>query len=146
MLQRVLNERAPATEERITETETRLGVRLPDRYRQHLLAHNGGRPEPSVYRAGRGWEAVQIFYAVDGEEHDDIVQVRNALRGRIPKEFLGVAEDSFGNVLCLGVAGPHLGHVYFWDHEREGGRRMSNMTLVAKSWDEFLGMLQDMPA
>jgi hypothetical protein len=76
---------------------------------------------------GGGEDLVRYFRGLhDGSNyhnlHEPLQTYRN--QGRMPAELIPIASDSFGNWVCLGVAGEAKGHVYFWDHERESAVRM----------------------
>ena len=65
---------------------------------------------------------------------------------RVPAGFIGIAESAGGNLICLSLGSEDQGAVYFWDHnwEAEDGEvpDMSNMTLVAHSFSEFIDALR----
>ena len=51
----------PTTEEQISKFEKHIGHRLPSGYRNFLLEHNGGKPEPDAFKMNL-W----------GEEEEDV--------------------------------------------------------------------------
>lgn len=139
-------------EEDILTLEQQLGIRLPDGYREFLLEHNGGRPEPNVFpiQDGKGGDSVlDWFLRIQEGNLYDILDTLDTFRGRIPTNFLPIAVDAFGNLLCLSIQEPDLGKIFFWDHEKEleQYRRPgeTNIALVANSFAELLDNLKPLP-
>lgn len=125
--------------------ERRTGVTLPPQYRRWLLAHNGGRPDPSRfnYKGESGPytdSLISLFFSLSDMEAD-ITQFK-VWQQRMPDELVPIADDPFGNRICIGTAGPHEGKVYFWDHEEEQDEpTYDNCHLLADSFEEFLNGL-----
>jgi hypothetical protein len=62
-------------------------------------------------------------------------------QGRIPKKLFPIANDPFGNLICVSLTGEDCGAVYFWDHENEPDdedTEFRNIHLIADSWEEFI--------
>ncbi len=143
----------PLDERRIAELEERFGARLPEDYRRFLLQHNGGRPDPADFRLADRQGAytdsrVEAFLSVYDGEHFNFEKVLACFKGpepRIPANLVPIARDPFGNLICLSIAGPDGGTVYFWDHEREseGEPTYDNVDRIADSFGEFLAALYD---
>jgi hypothetical protein len=142
----------PTNEHEIGELERVLDIRLPSDYRSFLLRHNGGRPEPSSFFAylgpygdSRSHECVNRFLALYDGEYSNLKKYIKSYKDRIPVDFLPIARDPFGNLICLAVAGPDYGKVFFWDHELEADEGETpdyrNISFVANSFDEFLNSL-----
>ena len=150
MATRILDSQQPLSESDIAEVESRLGFRLPAQYRDFLLAHNGGRPEPRRFAISSekpdDRSVVHWFFCVkEGNAYDLLTWARRTA-DRIPPELLPVAIDPFGNLICLSVSGVNVGKVYFWDHEKEAREGeppgYDNVYLVADSFQEFLDSLE----
>lgn len=102
----------PASTEEIAELEKTIGVRLPEDYRQFLLAY--GRSmfsalvncTPSAKPLYFGWFfcVAEVLTAIDGWED------------ALPETIIPIADDDGGNAFCLGVSGPGAGKVYFHNH------------------------------
>ncbi len=116
-----LSDCGPAiTDEQIAGFEAQLKVRLPTQYRQFLLETNGGVPNhptivwlhPSGQESGT---TLATFFSLGGKE--DLRLAWQNCRLVIPDDWLAIAEDIAGNLLCLQVAGQNHGSVFFWDHE-----------------------------
>ena len=142
------------TDERIAEFESVIQGSLPEDYKRFLKEENGGRPSPDIFR----------FKTKDGNEEDSVLHYFFALyegrvgsiersfgfmKGRIPADYLAIATDSFGNMILLRTALRGLGKVYFWDHEKEDEDAdmptLKNMTAIAASFSEFIGLLEEEP-
>ena len=120
------HERIIPTEEDIERLEKRIKATLPQEYKEFLIHY--GRiafnasvifPIESCLWQDNGELKVFFGFSSDGEIYD----IRNAFdmyEGRMPVGFLPIAEDYFGNIVCLSCIGEDRGKVYFWDHEHRG--------------------------
>ena len=99
----------------IGEMEARLGVALPEPYREFLLRHNGGKPEPANYRNRK----LRLFHIVDDrfEEYANLWGDIDNMRDDLPEDVIPVAYDDSGDRVCLALAGENRGRVYLWDSE-----------------------------
>jgi hypothetical protein len=138
----------PVDEPRVLALESRFGSRLPEDYREFLLAFNGGKPVPACFqftsKSGRTSDSVvNWFLSLSHEEMLNIEAVLGWLDSRIPPDVVPIAIDPFGNFILLGLRGDVRGKVYFWDHDREPERQpdWSNIDLIADSFDGFLRAL-----
>lgn len=149
----------PAPEAALAAFESTLGGRLPEDYRQFLVASNGGfiggslwffGPTPDGSKADAGVHHIGGFRE---EPHFSLLWSRDCYQGdglRIPRELLWIMDDPFGNAICLGLTGEHRGRVYFWDHECEPDpaewdgsvAAAGNVTLLANSFTNFIGGLK----
>lgn len=136
--------------EKMQALEERLDIVLPEQYRDFLLRHNGGTPDPALFEcAGGGGSSVRSFLGVHEGPHSNFEVIFLALkvtRKALPDNVVAVAEDGGGNKVCLSLAGADVGSVYFWDHERETKKpSYKNLHLIAPSFDEFLAALYPRP-
>jgi cell wall assembly regulator SMI1 len=141
----------PLDEKRIAALEMQIGYRLPKEYRAFLAAHNGGYANGSnafryKYERGPYTESrINELLGLTAEYGSlDKNYLRMAALGRIPEKLLPIADDPFGNLICISLAGKDCGAVYFWDHENEpddGNQEFRNIHLIADSFDEFLSGL-----
>jgi hypothetical protein len=126
--------------------EERLGYRLPTEYREFLLQHNGGKPEPNILIEADGRARVGVTKFLAGGHADcELLATRLQYRERVPSDLLPVALAEGGNLICLGVFGRRENGVYFWDHEGEsGGKKPSNRNIspIAKNFTVFLDDLK----
>jgi SMI1 / KNR4 family (SUKH-1) len=150
---KLINPRAPVTDDQIDHVEALLGVTLPIAYRKFLLATNGGRPDPDGIDIS--WSADQTrcdhwrtslvsrFLAIhDGEKANFVEYNLETFKGRIPPDTIAIAYDAGGNLILLGVGEENNGKVFFWvkDHEVEEGETpgYDNVGILADSLTEFL--------
>lgn len=133
----------------IENFEKKIKHLLPDDYKKFLLENNGGHPENCVFS-----------YAMDDKENESLVNIFNAIytgktynllidyeyyqeQKRIPKNMLPIADDPFGNLICLSISGKDYGSVYFWDHELEVLRpAFENLFLISDSFQDFIDNLK----
>lgn len=141
----------PLSKEQIEVVEKRMGIRLPDDYKEFLMQFNGGQPEPATFD----------FTGVDGCENDSVVNNFLSIHDgkednfeidyffytknkRIPDNVAPIARDPAGNLICICLSGSNRGKIYFWDHELEFEKPgPSNLAYIAKSFSEFFSMLHD---
>lgn len=142
------------TEKDIAALEQRLGISLPDEYRQFILTWNGGQPEPNAFpiqdnpRDTHG--LLDRFFSIDVEDTDyDIVDNAEVFRDRVPADLLPIAFDPGGNLICVAVSGKNKGKIYFWDHNDEfpPGKvpDYHNVYFVANSFSELIDNLSELP-
>jgi cell wall assembly regulator SMI1 len=149
MTVKICRAREPLSEHDITQVEVQLGLSLPAGYRNFLLAHNGGRPEPDAFpihnNPSDDHGLVHNFLCIKKEDNYNLTVWAKRYRGRIPSDLLPIAKDPGGNLICLSVSGADVGKVYFWDHEEEAGEGETpgydNVYFVANSFQEFLESL-----
>jgi len=137
-----------ADEAAIAAVEAQLGIRFPEDYRRFLAEFNGAQPEGNVFDVPSMAEqsSVRVFYGATGDEYDDLVLNWKVFLGRMPANLIPIAEDDFGNLVVISVAGCNTGRVFFWDHDREAPQGETadyrNVHEVAQSFDAFLQQLR----
>jgi hypothetical protein len=134
------------TESDIQAFETRLNARLPEDYRQFLMQHNGGKPEPYCFRVDMNGfpneSAITYFLCLSDTEQDSLSRYLKIYRDRIPVNLLPIALPLAVNLVCLSIAGDDYGTVYFWDHNWENDELdYTNVHFVAHSFNELLNNL-----
>jgi hypothetical protein len=153
MLADIENLLGTTAENDIPRLESILNLRLPQDYRQFLLKYNGGIPaqDTFVFPGTSEGSCVDVFYGIGPDDYYDLANMQRVLEGRLPKHFLAVAGDPFGNKVCICVAGEHVGKIYYWDHEREADPSQGdtpdtteNVILIADSFKEFLASLYEL--
>jgi hypothetical protein len=136
--------------EAIAEFEARRRMLLPLEYKQFLLNSNGGWPVPNVFEVP-GWHgkgsSVLMFYGIHDDPNYQLDGKCETFEERVPADLIPIANDDYGNNICIGWKGKRDGKIYFWDHEDEldghGGFRQDylNVFLLADSLQEFLDSL-----
>ena len=122
----------PTSEEFISQAETRLGVRLPDSYRAHLLVQNGGELEV-------GDESWNLFPVADNSDRKRLARSANHIVAEaagarawagFPPKGIAIASNGAGDFLPLmpDEADPsRLGPVvHLWEHETRLHHWMAN--------------------
>ena len=147
----ISNSKLVINDKRLRELESRFNIILPDEYRQFILINNGGTPMPNVFEfidteGKKSNSLVHYFLAIyDGNGFDNIEQnyLLYISEKRIPSDIFPIAEDPFGNMVCVSVASGDYGKVYFWDHELEFEDNYGNLSLIANSFNEFIHKLKE---
>jgi hypothetical protein len=135
----------------IRDTESRLGVTLPEDYRAFLERQNGGEPEPNFLEGGEGIGGAHVRYFLsagpnDIEDLEDLEAVRweyseeGDADSVLNSSVLPIGEDAFGNLICLAVSGEDYGAVFIWDHE--DGDDDGASTRASDSFSEFFERLR----
>jgi hypothetical protein len=142
----------PTSKAAIEAFEHRRKLKLPESYRQFLLACNGGRPKQSVFPI-EGLDlnphgAVHFFFGVDtGEESYDLAEIYDWFHPSIPKGVIPVGCTAGADYICLDLRTGEE-RVAFWDHRQHWGTgewREEDLYHVADSFSEFLsGLLPNM--
>lgn len=141
-----------AYKEYIKNLEYEIGCEIPSDYLTFIFNYSGFAFNDVVYNFYNSSEEDDkqllsvCFGILPGNGYDLIINYRT-FKSRIPFNFLPIACDAFGNLLCLSVIGEDKGYVYFWLHDAEEtiGEKPSkypeDIHLVSKSFDEFINSL-----
>ncbi len=107
------------TEADLQQLEWSLQHRLPDDYRDFLLATNGGEVEGywAFELAANGGSMLSQFYRLKDKSRSTstLAYMQRLYAQRMPKGLLAIGCDPGGGKICLGFAGPLAGRVWFWD-------------------------------
>lgn len=141
---RFSQERYPLpTESQVEEVEKRLGVRLPNDFRDFILEYNGGYfSDPRIGAPTDEWP-LDSLCAIDGigaSDPDD--ELANDFIMRIftdndPPFLLPFSYTNNGNLLILSLKGEDRGAIYM----QQAGTR--EWFLIANNIEEFFGLLRD---
>lgn len=149
----IQNCQAPINVEDITLFEKIIDNSLPKDYSSWLLKYNGGKPEKEStfkitdnFHENDGYESVKYFFAICNNDTYSLEAKYYNYQNRIPKELIPIANDPFGNKVCLGIKGKHFNKVYFWDHENEVMEDnqepwWDNVYLIANTFADFINKL-----
>jgi hypothetical protein len=128
--------------------EKEIGTKLPEKYREFLIFHNGGKPVPSDFlissRKGEG--SIAQFYGLNsGPTYQRLNENYKICVDRLPGYVIPIGGDDLGNNICIGVKGKNKGKIYFSNCYIQGGiikkilfRRVK---LISESFNEFLDSL-----
>ena len=124
--------------ETLVEFERKLGVPLPDAYREYLLAFNGGKYEKDVITISEaeGETRVHHMYGLHGGPRYAQLRNKRSIAGTL---FLSICDDSFGNQFLLRLSGAEAGAVYFLDHEV---RPEEGLSVLAGGFNEFVAKMK----
>jgi hypothetical protein len=135
----------PVDEDAIAAAEKRMGRAIPPDYRDFLLEHNGGHPDPARFdipgeeqpRTSR----VSFFFGVDVQKPLNVEYFVSTFEGRIPPELFPIGRDPGGNLMLM----DEDGKIFFWHHEGEAEDgeppTRDNVSPVADSLDDLLRSL-----
>jgi cell wall assembly regulator SMI1 len=121
----------------IVRFEVALGERLPADYREFLFRCNGGYAGDSLWY----YERDVGVHHIGGFREESCFSLSahcDSLREFLPSDVIPIADDPFGNAICLGIRGEKKGKVYFWDHESAE----DEPELVSGSFAEFVSKLE----
>lgn len=145
---RITDACTPVTESDIQAFETHLNARLPEEYRQFLMQHNGGKPEPRCFPVDidgfPNEDCITYFLCLSDTEQDSLSKTLKIYRNRIPANLLPIALPVAVDLVCLSISGDDYGTVYFWDHNWEVTEYepdYTNVHFVAHSFNELLNNL-----
>jgi cell wall assembly regulator SMI1 len=127
--------------------ESKLGIMLPDAYRRFLLKSNGGRPDPAYFDVPSwpdGGISVGDFFGIRSQRAANLQFWIDEAGNELLPDFIPVADDPGGNLLCLRLTEPDRGAIYYWDAspDRDLDETTGTMFKVAESIDEFLKRLR----
>ncbi len=145
----------PASMTALEAYERKIGISLPDDFREFCLAYNGGYPECDSYpvhsRFVDFWEeygevregavaGADLLYGVPPVDAqyscEELGKYLIDKRG-LPKGWLAVAADGCGNHMLLGRNLHGWDGLYFWDSDTDGVYR------IADSCGEFYNGLKE---
>lgn len=135
--------------QQILQLEGSLGAALPQDYKKFVqdfafstfnnyVAFNFLEDCPWA-EDGKG--LIDIFLGFDEEDGRDLQKTLQRLSGRIPSEYLPIADDALGNRICIKIKGEEIGSIHFWAHDEEEDEPENNMYLISKSFAEFIDNL-----
>ena len=121
----------PITATDIASFEQAAGIELPGQYRDFLLQYNAAKPETNIFAipGGSNQSGVNEFIPLE----KILVESKNV--DGVDCRFIAVGWTEGGNYICIDL--DSVGEVFFWDHEQPSDRLR-----LARSWNEFLQMLQ----
>ena len=133
----------------IQEFETIISATMSNDYKEFLLKYNGGYPQKNVfplvednaiYNNISETNSIKLFSSIQ-----QLIYGYRYNQERIPHELIEIANDPFGNRICLGIKDKYYGKVYFWDHDWESEDdeppTYDNLSLIADNFTDFINML-----
>ncbi|MDA7980817.1 MAG: SMI1/KNR4 family protein [Pirellulales bacterium] len=137
---------SPASDEDIAATESAIGNRFPDDYRDFAKSYSGGLPNETDFEFADA--ETETFHASVGEfftlsPDDDRNLVRWMERTEfLPSGLVPFAGDGGGNYICFDFrSGSNSPSIVFWHSGRRG--LDSEVSLVAKTFSDFVELLHE---
>lgn len=132
--------------EAIRRVEEYWNVTLPADFVDCVLLHNGGHPSWDVFEVPGNRRVFGYLCDFHAESSSYVLDTYEDMRDRLLDGVFPIADDPFGNVICLDYRGDRTNpSVLFWDHEVAFDDPEAALTYVATSSTEFLGMLRTSP-
>lgn len=130
----------PASDQAIAAVEALLGVTVSSTIRAFYATRDGGKIEPVSWK-GEGHIGPRGIFAIGPDpEAYEIVQTRRLIDDeRLAADLVPIAEDSFGNLICVSTT-RDPGAIYWWDHELDepsGQRLADDITEFLDDLDPF---------
>lgn len=151
----------PTDDSQICSFEDHIGYRLPEDYRQFLLRHNGGHPDPDAFTLDifdyEEEDVVMCFFpmrdlslgSIEVEEFQEIRcwplhcawkdlqdDLKNEYQIELDESLLPIGTDGSSNYFCVVLSGNRKGHILFLEHEN------AETALLADSFSAFLDSLR----
>ena len=133
----ILNQFKPVEALEIKQFESEIGTNLNMEYKTFLLESNGGNPVRNVFSIpNQGQDSIKMLYGLNSNSNNyDLRKQFLQFKHENSGQFLPIAEDGFGNQICLGLFENCSGKIYFWD------RDIGENILIADSFDGFIKKL-----
>lgn len=145
----------PTNENDILAFGREFNVRIPDDYRDFLLAQNGGKPDACDFDVpGYRFPVAMIntFYGIlddkTGRAGNSLNVANQDLMYRLPKGFIAIGDNGCGDQILLATLNSGTSGVFYFDHENEPydsdvvWEGFGNIYKVANSFSEFLASLR----
>lgn len=126
--------------------ETEIGHTLPTEYRDFLLETNGGFCGGSVWMNSHD-VGVHHIGGLNAPSYRDLRGCRENDCSGVPKLFLWIMDDPFGNGIYICLEGDRRGEIYFNDHELpspESGEPLESAESIWKIADSFSEFIENL--
>jgi hypothetical protein len=150
MIKEIIDPNPPTTLDQIATFENRWKIQLPEAYRNFLLNNNGGEPVPAAFpiidMPHNPTGEIRAFFGLGAKiESEDLEwYLKHLTIPQIPK-ILPIAYTPMGDYLCLDTSRPKSAVIY-WDRKMcWGDGNKIVFYLVAKSFEEFLALIDEYP-
>lgn len=118
--------------------EKKLGIDLPEQYRDYLIRYNGGYFEKDRIKISdaEGNTRIHHMYGLHYGPDYERLNIDHLIRS----EYLAICEDAFGNHFFIKINGVDHGAIYFLDHEESDFN--SALIKVTNSFSEFVDLMK----
>ena len=116
---------------------------LPIEYREYLIKYNGGKPNPDFFHLPdqKGDSRIHHFYGLHrGPNYLRLDVVNKDIPEFLSDNFITIADDPFGNSICLGIKNIYRDKIYYHDHEVVNCD-CNDLILLANSFKELVDSL-----
>ena len=150
MPSRIIAEHQPASAEQIAAFEQKYRLTLAPDYREFLLRHNGGCPQPDACWIPDQEEFVLVsaLYGLGRPEELDLAFWHAEFGDEMPADFVILGEDPGGAMFIFGPGEENTG-VFFWDHQHnfaDSSEDAGNTYFLAETFTAWLDSLRELPA
>lgn len=124
---------------------------LPDDYKDFLMKFNGGKPAVRRFETmdGKHTSSLMLLFPITKNFQPNLKSAYNEYNREqiIPSNLLAIGNDPIDNIICISTSGKDVGCVYYWSldleefDEEDFQPSSKNMSLIAKSFTEFIGNL-----
>ena len=131
---------SPLNLESIKKIEQKYSIEFPIPYINFLLLRNGGIPNKEYFITGDNDLVIGFFFSLGAKDNslESYIEQFKIESNYIPSYLLPIAEDAFGNIICISCAEEGNGRIYFWNHEQPDSTH-----IIANSLDDFLENLRE---
>ena len=122
---------------------------FPKAFVDYLQMYNDGELELNCVEFQENAVNIRYFYGISSEEYGDIRVNYQSYKERLPQACVPIAEDDFGNQICISLNSDTYGKIYFWDHElmdldedKKTIFKVDDMFFIANSFEELCSKIQ----
>ncbi|HEU4323598.1 MAG TPA: SMI1/KNR4 family protein [Roseiflexaceae bacterium] len=137
----------PTNQEELKLFEDEFNISLPEKYKNFIITHNGGRPEKGIFQI-QSMDDIGIlnwFFGVNVKSNYDLAKHIRDYKEYLPSGIIPVAEDPGGNFICISVEPENRGAVYYWDQEDDvfkgGEPSYKYLHQIAEDFEDFVNNL-----
>lgn len=131
----------------VENVERGFNIQLPKEYKDFLLRTNGGRPDKLFFSKDSSDYVLNEFFPLSNspfsfEQYFSDFRVDQNI---LSKSLAPIAEDAFGNLICISIGKNDYGYIYFLDHESSNREDINGTStrLIATDFNSFLDMLKN---
>lgn len=139
------NPYGPLVIEELLAFESKLGVSLPEDYRNYLIKYNGAKFENDVFLINEVEGESRIHHiggVIQEPSYASLLVNYDVFNIDLKNKYLAIADDAFGNQIVLKLVEPNMGGIYFWDHEVPFNKVEKILIKVGNSFTEYINSLK----
>lgn len=137
----IINDNGGTDRSSISSLEGKLGIKLPNDYREFLLAHDGGNIVDNTIDLESCDVELQIrsLHSMKGDENvlfSDLYNVQSCYEDSVPEGYFVIGDDYGGNRFIMEHSSSR---VYWWDHEDD------QLVNVAENFSDLIDRIIPVP-